>query len=747
MKPTILFLSSLLLLAACQQEARQPETLVRPVLALTDPFIGTGGHGHTFPGATLPFGMVQLSPDNGTEGWDWCSGYHYSDSLIAGFSHLHLSGTGIGDLTDVSIMPYFPSEAAAGPRIRFGHDQEKAEPGYYSVRLSNGILAELTATRRVGLHQYTFPADSGRVLALNLGFRINWDKPTETQFTHVSDTLVTGMRKSTGWAKNQWVYFAAQFSAPLQSVELFEEGRPLPGREATGRAVRALMHFAPGAGPLGVKVGISGVSVEGALANLRQEAGNLSFQQAREQAASAWEKELSKISASLITPQWDTVFYTALYHTAMAPSLFSDVDGAYKGGDHTPRKAEGYERYTVFSLWDTFRAAHPLYTITQHERLNDFFRSMTGFHQETGLLPVWELAGNETNTMTGYHAVPVLADAILKGYLTENVEQVYQAMLASASQNIRGTDLYRQYGYIPADLFGWSVTKTLEYAFDDWAIAQVARKLGHQADYERFSERARSYKPLFDAQTGFMRAKNSKGQWVEPFDPFYSEHGFEGMYVEGTAWQHTWFVPHDVAGLISLYGSKEAFARHLDSTFNVTSEMRGENVSADISGLIGQYAHGNEPSHHVAYLFNYAGMPWKTQERVRQIMLKMYHTGPDGLSGNEDCGQMSAWAVFSALGFYPVNPADGCYVIGSPMVSQAEIPLPGGKSFRIIARENALDRPYVQSVKLNGQPLTRTYFTHQELMQGGTLEFVMGATPNYQWGTEPGQAPPSMSDR
>ena len=732
------------LASACTLEKDRGETAVQPAAStLVDPFLGTGGHGHTYPGAVRPFGMVQLSPDNGTEGWDWSSGYHYSDSVIAGFSHLHLSGTGIGDLYDISFMPYYEADLKAGTPQVFSHDKEQAIPGFYSMVFENGIDVALTATDRVGLHRYIFPEDSVKALALDLGFHLNWDKPTDTKITVVNDSLLTGYRKSTGWAKEQWVFFAAQFSEPIRDIKLQNDLKETASTELSGEKVKALLTFWPGKEPLLVKVGISSASEEGALENIVQEAPGWNFEQKMEEAAGAWEQELAKIEARLIAPVLDTVFYTALYHTSLAPSLFSDAKGQYKGANHQLQTAEGYKRYTFFSLWDTFRAAHPLYTITQPERLDDFLKSFLAFYQESGLLPVWALQGNETNTMTGYHAVPVLADALLKGHMQEQAEEIYQAMLASAAQDIRGTDYYREYGYIPADKDGWSVTKTLEYAYDDWAIAQVAKKLGKQDDYERFMQRAKSYKALFDKETFFMRGKNSDGSWVSPFDPFHSEHGFEGMYIEGTAWQHSWFVPHDVEGLIALFGSPALFEHHLDSTFNVTSQMTGENVSVDISGLIGQYAHGNEPSHHIAYLYNYVGKPWKTQERVRAIMEKMYTTGPEGLAGNDDAGQMSAWYVFSALGFYPVNPADGNYVLGSPLVKEASIKVGGEKNFEVVAENNSAENKYVQQVYLNGEPLQRSYITHQEIMAGGQLRFVMGPEPNTSWATSRVNFPPS----
>lgn len=715
-------------------------------LNYVDPFLGTGGHGHTYPGAILPFGMVQLSPDNGTEGWDWSSGYHYSDSAIAGFSHLHLSGTGIGDYADISFMPKYEFALKDSTRAAFEHKNETATPGYYSVKLKNGIQVELTTSKRVGLHRYTFPKDSLKNVVIDLGFAINWDKPVDTRITIKNDTLITGYRKSTGWAKQQWVYFAAVFSQPIKKYELF--GTEKNSKQITDSTAKGSFTFSASAEPLLIKVGISSASADGALQNILDEAKTSNFDEVVTMAEKAWQQELQKISATLIEPEMDTIFYSALYHAFLSPNLFSDTDGQYKSVGHMVTTAQDYDRYTVFSLWDTFRAVHPLFTLLQPEKNQDFIQSMMAFYNESGLLPVWALAGNETNTMTGYHAVPVITDAILKGQVAEDqIEKLYNAMLKSAAQDIRGTNFYREYGYIPADKDGWSVTKTLEYAYDDWCIAQVAKKLNRQSDYDRFMKRAASYKPLFDKQTLFMRGKLSNGEWVAPFDPFYSEHGFEGMYIEGTAWQHSWFVPHDVQGLIELFGSEEAFVRHIDSTFNVSSQVTGANASMDISGLIGQYAHGNEPSHHIAYLYNYAGKPWKTQEKVRQIMAELYHTGPDALAGNDDCGQMSAWYIFSALGFYPVNPAEGIYVLGSPLVKNASLKLEEDKVFTIEAENNSAANPYIKAVLLNGKALEKSYLTHEQIMAGGTLKFVMDDEPNKEWATAYESYPPSMTSR
>ena len=738
-------LSFILFSFGCKQNTVLPNSgrEVSALNQLVDPFLGTGGHGHTYPGATLPFGMVQLSPDNGTEGWDWSSGYHYSDSTIVGFSHTHLSGTGIGDYLDISMMPFYGDSTTKNTSGNFSHAQEKASPGYYEVTMKNGLKVALTATKRVGVHQYTFHKDSVQNIAIDLGFAVNWDKPTQTEITFENDTLITGYRKSTGWAKNQQVYFAATFNRPLKNYVYKNDTTANKLKTmAAGRRVLGKFSFEQSKDPLLIKVGISSASSKGALNNIIAEAPDYNFEQYVKKAGNTWENELSKIRAELITPEMDTIFYSALYHAQLAPNAYSDQDDNYKAVNGTIQKAEGFTRYTVFSLWDTFRAAHPLFSIIQPEKNDEFLKSMMSFYEESGLLPVWALAGNETNTMTGYHAIPVLTDAILKGNYTEPyVAKIYEAMLSSAGQDIRGTHYYREYGYIPSDKDGWSVSKTLEYAFDDWCIAQVAKRLNKTDDYRKFMKRSQSYKTLFDNESLFMRGKDSNGDWNKPFDPFYSEHGFDGMYIEGTAWQHSWFVPHDVPGLIASFGSEKSFVKHLDSIFTVTSKMTGENVSEDISGLIGQYAHGNEPSHHIPYLYNYVGKPWKSQEKVRRIMTELYNTGVAGLAGNDDCGQMSAWYIFSALGFYPVNPADGVYVIGSPLIKNATIDVGKGKKFQITAENNSLQNKYIQEVYLNGQRCQQSYISHYDIMQGGTLKFVMGAQPNKVWASQPESMP------
>lgn len=713
------------------------------LISYVDPFIGTGGHGHTFPGATVPFGMVQLSPDNGREGWDWCSGYHYSDSLIAGFSHMHLSGTGIGDWLDISVMPLVEplADTAKTLKVPFKHTNETASPGYYGVTLDNGIHAELTATTRCGFHRYTFPRGSTPTVRFDLAFHKNWDSPVETHISILNDSTLIGYRYSTGWAKTQRVYFAARTSAPIRKT-ILHDGQSASDMtdmaetydNGAGVAVQLLFDSAANQS-IQLKVSLSMTSYQKALAALA-EIQAWDFDAVRKSAEDKWEHELQKITITSADTALKRIFYTALYHTAIAPTLYSDADGEYQnahGDVHTlPDTAS---RYTLFSLWDTFRALKPLFTLTQPEKYTDMLNSMLAFYDENGLLPVWDLSTSETNTMTGYHAIPVLADAILKDWPGLDAERAYQAMLKSAHQDIRGVPDYIEYGYLPQDKAGGSVTITLEYAFDDWCIAQVAKKLGKIADHATFMNRAKSYANLFDAQTGFMRAKKSDGQFVEPFDPFWSEHDFDkSQYIEGNAWQHSFFVPHDVHGLAALYGGAAGLSSKLDELFSAPSEMHGENISPDASGFIGQYAHGNEPSHHIAYLYNFIGEAWKTQERVRQIVDSMYHDGPDGYAGNEDAGQMSAWAVWSIAGLYPVNPASGEYVFGSPIADETSFTLPNGKQFIIRAVNNSDKNPYIQSVMLNGEPYENTYIRHDEMRNGGELVFKMGPKPSKRFG-------------
>lgn len=743
----VIFLLSLILLIGCQQPISDESEQSTRLVDFVDPFIGTGAHGHTFPGAVVPFGGVQVSPDNGTTGWDWCSGYHYSDSIIVGFSHLHLSGTGIGDLQDVRLMPAnreIDLTKSINTRTdydyygKYSHDSEVAKPGFYQVKFQDSeIEVSLTATKRSGLQQYGFPAGK-RSVVLDLSHTINWDKPTAGKIEVVNDTLITGYRFSTGWAKDQRVYFAIAFSESFEEAVFADSTVLLNGNVQDGAKLKALLKFGSSdkRSELLVRTGISSASKEGAILSL-SESANKSFNQVQAEAAARWEKELSKITIKSENTDLKKTFYTAMYHASLAPVVYSDHNQQYKGAGGDINTTDGYTRYDIFSLWDTFRAAHPLFTITQSDKVNDMINSILAHYREYGLLPVWSLLGNETNTMTGYHAIPVITDAYFKGFTGFDIEEAYEAMKKSAMQDIRGVKFFKEYGFIPSDLEVESVTKNLEYAYDDWCIAQVAKALGKSEDHQYFMERAMSYKKLFDPETGFMRGKLSNGSWRTPFDPKRSEHRVNTDYTEGNAWQHSWFVPHDIPGLIDLLGGNEAFTQKLDSLFSTDSEITGNHISVDISGLIGQYAHGNEPSHHVAYLYNYVGAPWKTQKVVRNILSTQYNTKPDGLCGNDDCGQMSAWYVFSALGFYPVNPANGEYSLSSPLFDEATIQLPGGKTFRIVADGASDENQYIRGAELNGKPLDVPIFSHEDLMAGGELKITLGEQPDHTWGVLP----------
>ena len=706
----------------------------RDVTCFVDPFIGTASHGHVFPGATTPFGMVQLSPDNGTSGWDWCSGYNYSDSVIAGFSHTHLSGTGIGDLCDILFLPSMVEFSLALPdstsslaklnRSYFSHDAEQARPGYYAVALANGVDVELTAAPRCGIQRYTAAADGVMGVLVDLGFAINWDRPTDCSLAWDGNSL-SGRRISSGWAEKQYLYFNSLFSVRPASIIMIKSGKKAEGSSVEGTNIACVLGFNLRKGDeLIVKTGISAVDEAGAANNLAEEMPDWDFNAAAARASKAWQDKLSVIKAASADTSVLNIFYTALYHSMIAPNLFMDADNRYRGTDHGIHTAVSFVNYSVFSLWDTYRAAHPLFTITVPDMVPDFINTMLSIRKEQGKLPVWSLVGNETNCMIGYHSVPVIADAIHKHFRGFDYDTALSASLHSAGLDFRGLGLYRKYGYIPSDLENESVSKTLEYAIDDWCISQMAADMGKDDIAVDFLKRSKNYRNLFDTSIFFVRGRMSDGSWRPGFDPLYSHHT-NSDFTEGNGWQYTWLVPHDVEGLISLFGSREFFIQRLDSLFRVKEAVKGENASADISGLIGQYAHGNEPSHHIAYLFSMAGAPEKTETMVRRIMSEMYTAEKDGLCGNEDCGQMSAWYVFSAMGFYPVNPADGRFILGSPSLDRAEINLPGGKTFKIIAENNSPDKVNVSGVLLNGQKLDRNYIIYSEIMAGGELRFTM----------------------
>ena len=680
---------------------------------LVNPRIGTGGHGHVFVGANVPFGMIQLGPNEHTRGWDWCSGYHESDSVIIGFGHMHLSGTGIGELGDVAFLPVLDEEQR---EVLFSHRAERVRPGYYSVMLDNHVHVELTATERAGMHRYTLPADAKNgFMVLNLNQGIGWDKMSQCGMKVESATLVTGFRYSTGWAKDQKVFFAAEFSRPVKQVQ--QEGDSL-----------SVFSFDNNGSPLLLRVGLSAVSVEGAKANLRAEMNHWNFASLVADADRKWEEQLQKMHISGGTPAEQSVFYTAMYHTMIAPSVFCDVDGRYRGADGQAYQGD-FTNYTTFSLWDSYRAAHPLMTLIHPERQKDIAQTMLHICDQQGKLPVWHLMGNETDCMVGNPGSIALADLVMKGYLTD-YKAALEALKKSDMREERGLGLLAKYGYIPCDLDPTyeTVAKGLEYAIADGAAAVVAKRYGTKSDYKYFYDRSQSYRRYFDRKTGFMRGVTSKGQFREPFNPFHAVHQHDD-YTEGNAWQYTWLVSHDVHGLIGLFGGEKPFLQKLDSLFVAEGDL-GEGASPDISGLIGQYAHGNEPSHHIIYMYNYAGQPWKAAPLLRKVFSEMYRDGLDGLSGNEDVGQMSAWYVLSSMGLYQVEPAGGRYIIGSPLFDSVEMNVGNGRTFKVTARNNSAENIYVQSAKLNGKKYTKSYVDFKDIVCGGELELVMGSQPS-----------------
>ena len=703
-----------------------------------NPFIGTGGHGHTYPGATMPFGMVQLSPDTRLEGWDGCGGYHYDDSYIYGFSHTHLNGTGVPDLCDILFAPTTGetrwnngSDGKPGYGSKFKHSSESAGPGYYKVVLDDyAITAELTATTRVGMHSYTFPAAKQSNILVDLFHR---DEVLESSIKVISNTQIEGLRRSGSWAENQYVYFVAEFSKPFTTYDIAVDNKSMPGTKSVEdkKNIKAIFHFNTTDGEkILVKVGISAVSTDGAKLNLNNEIPGWDFESVRINAKSTWNKELSKIEVEGGTDSQKTIFYTALYHTMVNPNTYMDVDGSYRGRDLKVHKDASFINYTVFSLWDTYRACHPLMTIIDHKRTLDYIKTFLVQYEQGGLLPVWELAANETFCMIGYHSVPVIVDAYMKGITGFDTGKALQAMRKSATrEGNEGLTALAKNGFIATEDESESVSKTLEYAYDDWCIAQFAKSIGNNDEYVYFNKRGQNYKNIFDASTGFMRAR-SNGGWFNPFDPF--EVNFN--YTEANSWQYSFSAVQDMNGLIQLHGGKANLAKKLDQLFSVSSKTSGRDQS-DITGLIGQYAHGNEPSHHMAYLYPFVDQPWKTQQKVHQILNTLYHNNPDGLSGNEDCGQMSAWAVLSAMGFYPVTPGTDHYVTGTPWFNKVTINLENGKKFVIKANGISANNYYIKSASLNGKNYESSTLNHADIMKGGELTFVMSNQPNKKWGT------------
>jgi len=707
-----------------------------------NPFIGTGFHGHTYPGATTPFGAVQLSPDTRRGNWDACSGYHYSDSTIIGFSHTHLSGTGCIDLGDIVFHPMIAdiqkrNDGYLFDPIPFSHKNEQASVGYYAIKLDNGIKAELTATQHVGVHRYTFPAEGKPKIVVDLAHLLDNETINEASL-QIGDSEISGMRTTSGWVPNQHIYFVAQFSQPFKAELVSEREIIASANEAKGGKLQAILNFSDLKGkPVICKVALSIVSVENVRQNLQAETTDFDFDRIKAETASAWEKKLAAYRISGGSTGDMTNFYTALYHSMITPNLTSDVNGQYRGADGQIHQTSG-KTYSTMSLWDTFRAWNPLMTLTDTTLVNNMINSFLNFYDQTGELPIWPLSSGETGTMIGYHSASVIYDAYSKGIRGFDAEKAFQAMKVSADKNKKGTEPYLNLGFIPANSKRESVSCLLENAYDDWCIAQMAKALGHEDDYHEYLLRSEFYKNVFDGHTRFFRSRLSDGIWESPFNP--AEVG--RAYTEATAWQYRFFVPHNVNGLIGLFGGKEHFTEALDSLFNTTVKTQGH--LSDITGMVGQYAHGNEPSHHMAYLYSYAGQPWKTQEMTRRLLKEMYQPVPEGISGNEDCGQMSAWYVLSSLGLYSVCPGSTQFVLTSPLFPKAEITLTNGKTLTIKAN-NPAENIYIQNVKLNGQTVPENFVTYQQLMEGGTLEFVLGNKPNTERGTAPEAYPFSES--
>ena len=719
-----------------------------------NPFIGTGGHGHTYPGAVVPNGMIQPSPDTRIEGWDACSGYYYADSTINGFSHTHLSGTGCGDYGDVLLMPTVGEQQvqSLGKESQqlayassFSHERETSEPGYYAVFLERyGVQAELTATRRAALHRYTFPKSEEAGFILDLDYSLQRQKNSEMELEVLSDTEIQGRKKTKFWAFDQYIHFYAKFSKPF-SYTMLTDSMPAEKGGVALPVAKALLHFATDKDEqVLVKVGVSAVDMEGARRNVEAELPSWDFDKVRMQAREAWNAYLGKIDIETEDRDQRTMFYTALYHTGMQPNLFSDADGRYLGMDLKAHQGDaGKPVYTIFSLWDTFRAYHPLMTIIDPDLNQAFIRSLLLKASEGGVLPMWELAGNYTGCMIGYHAVSVIADAYAKGDRDFDIEEAYRACRRIAEYDTTGICTPKavraclmppakywknKIGYVPCDKDNEAVAKALEYAYNDWCISLMAEAVGDEQNQQKYAAFGKGYKTYFDSSTRFMRGLDSRRKWRTPFSPRSSNHRNDD-YCEGTAWQWTWFVPHDVEGLVELMGGREPFISKLDSLFAADSSLEGELVSADISGLIGQYAHGNEPSHHITHLYNYVGEPWRTQELVDEVLHTLYFNAPDGLSGNEDCGQMSAWFILNAMGFYQVCPGKPVYSIGRPLFDKVTIHLKNGSAFTIVAHENNRTNKYVQKMVLNGKELETPFFTHQDLKEGGVLELTMGSEP------------------
>ena len=706
---------------------------------LVNPFIGTDFTGNTYPGAQAPFGMVQLSPDNGLAGWDRISGYFYPDSTIAGFSHTHLSGTGAGDLYDVLFMPvtlpYKEAQGELGIHSKFSHQDEEASAGYYRVKLQDyNINVELTATPRCGVQRYTFPKAESMVI-LNLKKAMNWDFTMDSQIEVVDSCNIRGYRFSEGWARGQKLYFATRFSRPFKSMEMDEAEIKLKGEKVGTSKIARFMFDTEEGEQVTIVTALSGVSMEGAVKNLDAEAPHNDFDKYLADAKADWNKQLQRIEVTGGNDDDRVNFYTALYHSMIAPTIYSDVDGQYYGPDKQVHQADGWVNYSTFSLWDTFRAAHPLFTYTEPERVGDMVQSFIAFYEQNGRLPVWNFWGSETDMMIGYHAVPVIVDAYMKGIGNFDAEKAMEACIATSNiDEYRGIGSYKKNGYIPYNVTdkynseNWSLSRTLEYAFDDFCIAEMAQKMGKTDIANEYYKRSQNYRNVFNPATGFMQPIDDKGV----FQPNFNPDEYTAHICESNAWHYFWSVQHDIKGLVSLTGGQEKFAAKLDSMFTYIP-TGNEELPIFSTGMIGQYAHGNEPSHHVIYLYNKVRQPWKAQKYAAQVMHELYFNAPAGLCGNEDCGQMSAWYVFSAMGFYPVNPVSGEYEIGTPLFPEMRLNLGNGKTFTVLAPNVSRENIYIQSVTVNGQPYDKSYITHQQIMDGATVEFVMGNQPGKIW--------------
>lgn len=741
MKINNTYIISLLgLLAACTQSIKSPIDSV-------DPFIGTDFHGHTYPGATVPFGSVQLSPDTRRGNWDACSGYHYSDSTLFGFSHTHLSGTGCIGLADILFRPTTQdiSLSALGDiylPAAFAHTDEKSSAGYYTVYLKEeNIQAELTAATYTGVHRYTFPKEKTSSIIIDLAHTLDNEFIYEAELEKTANNEITGMRHLRGWSDNQHIYFVAQFSQPFQSAAFVNAKKQAPAEGKTkGNNLQAVLTFNTQEGkPVVAKVGLSIVSLENARKNMESEVKEFDFDAVHQSAVTQWTEALSRITVEGGNPDDRTIFYTAMYHSMITPNIVSDVNGEYRRHDMTIGQLSATEKqYSTFSLWDTFRAWHPLITLTDTTLVNNMIRSFLNIYDASGELPIWPLSAGETGTMIGYHSVSVIADAYLKGIRGFDAEKALKTMEISSEKNKKGADYYTQYGFIPSNIKKESISCLLEFAYDDWTIAQMAQAMGKEDVYKKYIERSQNYINVFDGSTRFFRGKRMDGNWETPFNPFEAGRA----YTEATAWQYRFFVPHDVNGMIQLYGGKEAFTASLDSLFTTKSQMKGEMV--DITGLLGQYAHGNEPSHHMAYLYNYVGQPWKTQAMTRRLLHEMYHPTPEGIIGNEDCGQMSAWYILSSLGFYSVCPGSNEYALTTPLFEKAVMKLANKKTLTVLAN-NPQKNLYINKVELNGKEITKNFITHAQLMEGGELRFTLCAKPNTVRGASTEYAPYSYT--